>query len=408
MSRISAALKLLCRPGWAAGTDLVESYERSFAATVLQDQRVPCLAFWRGRVALWSMLRAMNVGEGDEVVVSAFTCDMVPAAVKFSGARCAYADIAPRQFNASIQAIQAATTQRTRAIVCQHTYGIAQPVQGACEWASARSIKVLEDCCQLIYHDSREGRVGLVGAGSFFSTQWNKPFSTGLGGISAFRDHDLYVATGKVRESFSHKQDRRRAASLALQVLAYELTVRPATPAVVARAYRWAQASGLVRGTTTVEEYGAAMPDDYAAGGLNIQAVLGMQQLRQWRRNVSHRRRLTRFYLDYLTEVGADTRHLEASGEPVLWAVPLQVRNRAEILHRAESAGLQILAWFDTLPAHVDPASAGRYDYRPGRCPRSERAIRCEIYLPTAPSVTMARAEAAVRLLKAHARLADE
>ena len=408
MSSIWTLIRFLGRPGKAAGTDLVGRYERMFAETILGDSDAPCLAFWRGRAALWSILCALQGDSSDEVVLPAFTCEMVPAAAKFAGRKCVYADAEPGQYNAAAGAIAEATTERTSAIVCQHTYGIASAVREIVAEVGKRSVALVEDCCQLVSPDSRWGPVGRVGDAAFFSTQWSKPFSTGLGGMATFTNAELHKATSEIRSGFSREGNRERARSLAVQVLLYELTVQPATRATIARVYRWAQRTGLVRGTTTAEEYGRTMPPSYPAAGLNVQADLGMRQLRQWPRNLHHRQRLTQFYLECLGDIGVDTSPLRVGcDEPTLWAIPLQVENKPELLRRAETRGLPIATWFDAIPAHVAPATAGQYDYRPGQCPRSERLFSREIHLSTAPSVTQAKSEAAVEFLREHAIFAD-
>jgi len=403
MSHVGVLLGLLARPGYAAGKDLVPAYERAFAETVLGEPQTPALAFWRGRVALWTLLRAAGVREGDEIIVPAYTCDMVPITVKFAGARCVYADAGEGSFNATPESLAAAVTPRTRAILCQHTYGVALPAEPIRQAADRAGAVLIEDCCQLVPTGAGQGGAARTGAASFFSTQWSKPFSTGLGGMAVFRDRQLHEAAQAIRDALPAEGDVRRARSLAFQMLLYTLTVRPWTTAMITGMYRWAQRAGLVRGTTTVDEYGAAMPADFLAPGLNVQAAVGLRELARWPANIEHRRRLTGLYLERLALAGVDVQRLASPGA-VLWTVPVLVENKDEILREAARAGLPIATWFDVPPVHLAPASAPRYDYRMGQCPQAERLFVREIHLVTGPAVTPARAEAAVALLARRAR----
>jgi dTDP-4-amino-4,6-dideoxygalactose transaminase len=406
MSQIGVLVGLLLRPRRAAGRDLVPTYERAFAETILGSPPAPALAFWRGRVALWTLLCAAGLREGDEVVVPAYTCEMVPITVKFAGARCVYADAAENSFNASPEAMAAAVTPRTRAVLCQHTYGVAMPMVAVRQAADRAGAVLIEDCCQLIASDVGESGPARTGAAAFFSTQWSKPFSTGLGGVAVFRDDRLYEVARTIRDGFPTEGNRRRARSLALQVLLYTLTVRPWTRAAIAALYRWAQRTGMVRGTTTVEEYDETMPADFLVPGLNVQASLGLRELARWPANVEHRRRLTALYLERLAQTEADLQPLAAAQGP-LWTVPLSVENREEVLREASAAGLPIATWFDVAPVHMVPATAAQYDYRVGQCPRAERLLAREVHLLTGPAVSPARAEAAVDLLARRARFAS-
>ena len=408
MGTIGDALKLLLRPGWAGGRDLLPPYERLFAEAVGGGGETTALAFGRARVALWSILKALEVTEEDEVVLPAYTCETVPVAVKFTGVRCRYADVGVGQFNTTPSGIIEQITDRTRAVVCQHTYGTPHPMRELTEVASRRAITVVGDGCLLISPHSPEGNVVVAASASIFSTQWSKPFSTGLGGMALLTDPQLLERVREIRDGFDRSADRRRSRSLAMQNLLYPFLVRPRTKAVMARVYRWATRLGLVRGSTDPDEYSATMPDSFPAGATNVQAVLGQRQLRRWQENVEHRRELTALYLRELSRLGMDVSVLEGAVEsPVLWGVPVLLENKQEILERAGRAGLPTLMWYDRTPVHIAPETAAQYDYTPGLCPRAERLFDRELYLSTAPVVTRRKAEAAIHMLERHAALCD-
>lgn len=407
-NNIFTLLKLLLRPGYASGINLVEQYQRTFAEVIAGNNSLPTLAFWRGRVALWTTLRAAGLRGGDEVILPAYTCEMVPAAVKFAGGRCVYVDVEAGRFNPSVQQIADAVTERTQAIICQYTYGIPQPVRELASLIAEQPITLIEDCCQLICPDCHYDGIATTGDAAFFSTQWSKPFSTGLGGMAVYSNEKLYSEAHNILGSFSREQDRQRSRSLSLQLLLYNLAVRPRTKALVARLYRWAQRSGMIQGTTAAEEYGDDIPSDYLAGAVNVQAVLGIKELGRWYENVEHRRMLTTFYLGCLAELGVDITAMKAgSDNPVLWATPLFVENVDEILSRAGKAGLPIESWFGPAPVHIVPPTAERYDYITGQCPGSEWMAAREIHLLTSPGVRLRQAEKAIKLIKKYARIAD-
>jgi dTDP-4-amino-4,6-dideoxygalactose transaminase len=406
MNKILTLLNLICRPGYAGGQERLAEYERAFSETVLDDAKMPCLSFWRGRVALWTILKALNICQGDDVIIPAYTCEMVPAAVKFAGGKCRYCDVEQSSFNSSHENIRQLLTSRTRAIICQHTYGFIQDVRALTEMVKDCSGTVIEDCCQMADYDSRNTGAGITGAAAFFSTQWSKPYSTGLGGMAVFSDRLLYEKSKKIRDSFSDEFKLKQAWRLALQVLIYKLTVFPRTKAIMAALYRVLQQVGMIQGTTTIAEYGDVMPDNYLAGAANVQAALGLQQLQAWQDNVKHRRELTAFYLEKLGEFGIDISLLrDNSGGRALWVVPILVENKQDILQRAGRSGLPVATWFNRLPVHIASDTAARYDYKPGQCPRSERLFMSEIHLLTAPSVTFKLAEKAANMIKQYAHI---
>ena len=400
------ALKMLLRPRYSSGAQMLPAYERAFAKTVVGID-VPALAFGRGRVALWSILSAIGAEKGFEVVVPAYTCETVPMAVKFAGARCVYADVEIGRYDVPLRGAARALTQDTRAVICQHTYGIRQPVRDWIEWTSEQGVLLIEDRCQLIANGSNGDPAPILAGAAYFSTHFSKPYSTAQGGMAAFSDAELYAGVKRIRDSFSNDHTSQRARSLALQTLLYAVTVRPATRAIVGRIFRGAQRSGLIRGTVSHDEYGDVMPADYLSCAANFHAAVGTGELLRWRANLQHRRRLTKFYLDHLVALGVDPDAFgDGEDDPVLLMVPLLVANKEEVLRRAAGRALPIGTWFDRCPAHLDPRTAHQYDYRPGQCPNAEYLVSREIHLLTAPSVSLHQAERAVRFVEKYAHCA--
>jgi len=376
---------------------MVAAYETAFAETIMGGAPYRCVAFWRGRVALWTILEAAGIGPGAEVVLPAYTCEVVPAAVRYSGADCVYYDLASRGFSSSVTQVGALVTPRTRLVLCQHTYGIRGDTAGLRSLCDRADILLVEDCCQAIMHGHA---TGTVGDAAFFSTQWNKPYSTGFGGMAAVRDSDLYERIRARRDGFSRRDAVQRGVSLTAQLLLHHLVGRGASRGRVAEAYRAAQRLRLLRDTSAPEEQSDGMPTDYAAGAINVQAAMGLRALAGWPENMAHRRLLTDHYLEHLDSrwVGPET-HAAAIAGP-LWAVPLLVRNKDAVVATARRLGLPVHTWFGRVPAHVAPDTCARYGYTRGQCPSAERMFSREVHLPTSPFVTPARAARAVEWLR--------
>src|SRR5690349_4196963 len=111
---------------------IISRYEKSFANYL---GVASAHTFWKGRVALYAILKAMQIGPGDEVILPAFTCVVVPNAVRFTGATPVYVDIASGTYNIDPEAIVKVVTPNTRAIVVQHTFGISADLHALTEIA---------------------------------------------------------------------------------------------------------------------------------------------------------------------------------------------------------------------------------------------------------------------------------
>ena len=74
-------------------------------------------------MALYSILQTMNIKKGDQIILPAFTCTVVPNAIIYAGARPIYVDIDPKNFNINVKLLEKKITNKTIAIYVQHTFG---------------------------------------------------------------------------------------------------------------------------------------------------------------------------------------------------------------------------------------------------------------------------------------------
>lgn len=127
-----------------------------------------------GTDALYLGLRALGIGRGDEVITSAFTFIATAEAISLCGATPVFADIDPETFNVNPQAIRAAVTPRTKAIIPVHLYGLAADMDSIKQIADSHNLAILSDCAQAIgtwCNGKRLGSIGNLGAFSFFPSK---------------------------------------------------------------------------------------------------------------------------------------------------------------------------------------------------------------------------------------------
>lgn len=338
-------------------------------------------AFWKGRVALYAILRGLGVGPGDEVIVPGYTCVMVPGPVLYTGARPVYADIEPRYYVTPAASVAAKITPRTRAILVQHTYGFPAPVAEIRQVADPRGIPVIEDCCHT-FGGRVDGRLlGTLGTAAFFSGQWNKPYSTGLGGLALV--HDPALAERVRAEQASYPPPGRAAAfMLAAQLLVYELFIFPRTTALATRLFRWLTRKGLVVGSSSTAEFEPTMPAGYARGPAPVQCRIGAREVARAPSNLQARQRATAAYLAELPRLGYAVPPIPENWDTPLLRFPLRVANKVEALVRAASYGVEIGSWFEC-PLHPIETDHAAFLYEAGSCPVAERAAAEVINLPT-------------------------
>jgi len=132
------------------------------------------LGVGNGTDALQIAYMAVGVGPGDEVVMPAFTFVATAEAAALLGATPVFVDVDPRTFNLDPAQVEAALTERTKAIVPVHLFGQAADVDPILALAEARGLAVVEDAAQSVgarYKGRLTGLLGDVGCLSFYPSK---------------------------------------------------------------------------------------------------------------------------------------------------------------------------------------------------------------------------------------------
>jgi dTDP-4-amino-4,6-dideoxygalactose transaminase len=157
------------------------AFEEEFAAYCDADHAI---AVNSGTSALHLALLAAGIGPGDEVITVPFTFFATVAAIGYTGATAVFVDIDPDTFNIDPRQIEAAITERTRAILLVHLYGQPADMDGIAEIARRHKLIVIEDAAQAHGAEYKHRRVGSLGDLACFSFYPTKNLgAAGEGGL---------------------------------------------------------------------------------------------------------------------------------------------------------------------------------------------------------------------------------
>ena len=140
-----------------------------------------------------------GVGAGDEVIVPAQTHAATAHAVEWTGAKPVFVDCEPGTGNITATAIEAAITDRTKAISVVHFVGIPCDMPSIMELAARFDLRVVEDCAVALGTRFDEVHVGLFGDAGCFSFYPVKHITTGEGGMFVSRHEEVVDAVGRLR-----------------------------------------------------------------------------------------------------------------------------------------------------------------------------------------------------------------
>ena len=167
------------------------SFEKEFAAWSGTEYAV---ALANGTVALDVALKALNIGAGDEVIVTSRTFLASVSSIVNAGAVPVFADVDLDSQNITAQTINAVMTPRTKAFICVHLAGWPCDMDPIMALANEHGLKVIEDCAQAHgthYKGRPVGSIGHIGAWSFCQ---DKIMTTGgEGGMVTTNDRQLWA-----------------------------------------------------------------------------------------------------------------------------------------------------------------------------------------------------------------------
>lgn len=168
---MESAVRRVLSSGWYIGGTEVEEFERAFARYCEADH---CVGVGNGLDALHLSLRALGIGESDEVIVASNSFVATLLAVTMAGATPVLIEPDPTTSNLDPALIEAAVTERTKAILPTHLYGQPADLDAIHSVARAHGLRVIEDAAQAHgarYKDRRIGAHSDLVCWSFYPTK---------------------------------------------------------------------------------------------------------------------------------------------------------------------------------------------------------------------------------------------
>lgn len=356
-----------------------------------------------GRQALYDTLRALNIGEGDEVIVQAFTCIAVPAPVMWVKATPVYVDVTPHTYVASVEDIRRKITSKTKAIIVQHTFGMPAPFEEIMSLAKEHSLTVIEDCAHALGSTYKGKMLGTFGDVAILSFGRDKMISSVFGGavvtnseevaqkVSAFADERPYPPYLWVKQQLLHP------------ILFRWIVPTYFTAAIGKVLLVVAQKLHLLSKAVEVKERDGGMPQHIPYRFSPALAQLAEVQLDQLEAANTRRRQIVQRYMQAFASLGSKNPvrlpELPLEADPAWLRFPIEVDNPNEMHAAAKKHSMMVGDWYDTALA-PKTALFEAFRYTNGMCPNAENAAKHVVNLPTYPTLTDDQVESVVRFVQ--------
>lgn len=355
------------------------------------------MLFASGRQSLLAVLMAAGIKAGDEVIVQGYTCTVVPNAIQVAGATPIYADIDPDTLNLTTETVQASLTDRTRAVIVQHTFGIPGPVMQLRQLLKGKNILLIEDMAHVL-PDKVDDSIGREGDCAILSFGRDKAISGVSGGAVISRHRELSNAL-RVLE----KDAKDVSWTTVLRHLEYgsrmHSLVRPFAGTTFLKVMlKLLSILRLIEPVLTAEEKKGKMPKTLQHLP-NACAALTRTSLSTLSKMNEHRRMLTSLYLTAAKEHGW-TYPQSITPEMALQKFPIFLKNADTIRATLRKQKIFLEDGWNTCticPLDV-PESAVQYER--GTDPQAESVCQEIVNLPTHPLTTVEDAQRLITALQ--------
>jgi perosamine synthetase len=334
----------------------IDRFEELFAERVGAPHAV---AVSSGTAGLHLLCHAAGIGPGDEVITSPYTFVASANCFLFEGATPVFADVDPATLNLDPAAVEAAISERTKAVVAVDIFGYPCDLDELRTLCERHGLTLIDDACQALGAEYNGRPVGAHGPSAVFAFYPNKQLATGEGGLVTTHSEDEW----------------RLLRSLRNQGRSYEGGGWFEHPRLGFN-YRWT----------------------------DIQAAIGIAQLEKLDRILDLRRRAAERYTDLLRDVDGveppladDVDHVRSWFVYVPKLAPGLDRDRVLAALRAD--GIQTAEYLPCV--HLQPYMRERYGFREGMFPVAEEAARRTFALPFFTAIEPEDQERVVEALRA-------
>jgi len=383
-------------------------------------------SFNSGRSALLGALASLGIGEGDEVLLQSFTCNAVPNPVLWAGAMPIYVDVNEHTFTMDVADLERKITRRAKAIIIQHTFGLATDMDEILSVAKRHKLFVIEDCAHALgatYPASaapslrsypcsakhvacgtRGKKAGTMGDMAFFSFGRDKVISSVYGGMLLINNANLL---GEVKERYEAlqypdnqwiRQQLRHPLSMDVFLRWYNfpfsnygagkfcLQAAQVTH-YLSKAVHWKEKQGL-------------RPSYFPSRLPNALAYLALTQFKRLDEFNAHRRALAQLYYDELCSLKTKNLKLKTLQDGHIYLrYPVRHPRAHEIIRAARNRGILLGDWYTNAIAPDDTQLKAMH-YQEGSCPVAEGLARETFNLPTNPSMSERDAHRVVEFLR--------
>jgi len=348
------------------------------------------LLYFRGRVAFSELLNSAGIGENDFVAIQAYTCSAVPEGVFASNAKPVYIDVVKEGVTMSPDDLELKlkNIKNVKAIVIQHTFGVVADVEKIVEISKKYNLIVIEDCCHSYNSEYKGEKVGSFSDASFYSFEWGKPVSLGLGGSAQVKNKQMLECLKKQYSSLVNPPLFTEF-QLFIQRIAFFTLYHPRTYWTVKRLYHFFSKYGIIKGNHTSCKIDQKSKEfDYKISRILKRKIT--QKLNSLSFFEVKSQKVALIYEQNLLELtGVKKIKILPESRPIYVRYPIWVANKEKVFNSAYANKVEVANWYSS-PVHPYVGDQlSNIGYQMGSCPNAELSSKHIVSLPLSHSLSV-------------------
>ncbi len=348
-----------------------------------------------GRIALYTILKALSLKPHDEVIVPAYTCLVVTNAIIGNNCKIIFADIDKKTFNLDPYILEDLVSENTKVIIPHHLFGLPANIKPIIEIAEQYGITIVEDAAQALGAEYYGKKVGSFGDAAIHSFGDLKPMSLGKGGVIVTNDLKLAKNVQKITKSYPYPTRLHEITDI-IRLFGREFSNHPllynTTTSIVSRILKVFDFK-VYSTIRKCEEEGCDIPEEYFTRFSNIRSIIGSMLLEKLEKSIEKRIQNAQYYTKNLKDieilqlpyVPSHSKHTFL--EYMILLNQNKKFDRNALLKCLRKKGVGATTWSEYV-VHPSQSVRLRLGYTEGMCPVAEYCSKNAFALPVYPHLT--------------------
>lgn len=359
------------------------------------------VSFDSGRSGFYAILKAMEIKEGDEIILQAFTTVALANTIQLFGAKPVYIDIKEKTYNIDPEKIEEKITPKTKAIIIQHTFGNPADIDKILEIARKHNLATIEDCAHSLGAEYRGEKTGKFADAAFFSFGRDKVISSVSGGMVIAKDYKLAEKIEAIRNELDFPTQKAIVRNLLHPIITFKALHTYNLFGIGKGIMFLSLRLGILNKAYTKDEKKSEPQTDFARRIPNALAAIALHQLKAIDKFNNHRIKVSKEYEKLIQDKDIILPQTTPKAKNIFLWYTVIVKNKKDFIKKAEKQNIILGDWFPQPvgPIEVDLQKAG---YQKGNCPIAEKVSNHCVNLPTHHNIKKKEIEKVVEFVNSY------